>query len=152
MSRWLFDDSARRAMRSWIPMKRRLAAALLLAGSSALWAKGMGVGVDARGLVSAVRVKGETVEFQLSGRLELVQFRGQTRSTNVLSPRTPIHIAGRQTSLCFVMIDDPSWAPGPCRAGQIASVLERPAREKRPLRIELSDATVHFEGETAEVV
>ena len=42
--------------------------------------------------------------------------------------------------------------PGPCGAGQIRKALDRAALEKRPLKIELGDAVVHFVGETAEVV
>jgi len=111
----------------------------------------MGVGVHVRGTISGVRTKGEAVEFQVSGSLELAQYRGQRRSTILLEPRTPISVVGRQTSFCFVMIDDSSWSPGPCRAGQIREVLDRAALEKRALKIELGDAVVHFIGETAEV-
>ena len=133
-------------MRTWITI------ALVLGCTGALSAKGMGVGVHARGTVSGVRTRGETVEFQVSGRLELAQYRGEKRSAIVLEPRRSIRVAGRQTSFCFVMIDDPSWNPGPCRAGQIREVLDRAAREGRALDIELGDVVVHFVGETAEVV
>ena len=133
-------------MRTWITV------VLLLGGINALSAKGMGVGVLVRGVISGVRTRGETVEFQVRGRLELTQYRGQKRSTILLEPRTPIRVVGRQTSFCFVMIDDSSWDPGPCRAGQIREVFDRAALEKRALKIELGDAVVHFVGETAEVV
>ena len=133
-------------MRTWITV------GLLLGGANALSAKGMGVGVHVRGTISGVRTKGEAVEFQVSGSLELAQYRGQKRSAILLEPRTPIPVVGRQTSFCFVMIDDSSWNPGPCRAGQIQEVLDRAAREKRALDIELGDAVVHFVGETAEVL
>jgi hypothetical protein len=132
-------------VRTWITV------ALLLGGANALSAKGMGVGVHVRGTISGVRTKGEAVEFQVSGSLELAQYRGQKRSAILLEPRTPILVVGRQTSFCFVMIDDSSWNPGPCRAGQIREVLDRAALEKRALKIELGDAVVHFMGETAEV-
>lgn len=132
-------------MRTWI------AVALLLGGANALSAKGMGVGVHVRGTISGVRTKGEAVEFQVSGSLELEQYRDQKRSAILLHPRTPISVVGRQTSFCFVMIDDSTWNPGPCRAGQIREVLDRAAREKRAVKIELGDAVVHFMGETAEV-
>jgi len=132
-------------VRTWITV------ALLLGGANALSAKGMGVGVRVRGTISGVRAKGEAVEFQVSGSLELAQYRGQKRSAILLEPRTPILVVGRQTSFCFVMIDDSSWNPGPCRAGQIREVLDRAALEKRALKIELGDAVVHFMGETAEV-
>jgi len=92
------------------------------------------------------------VEFQVRGSLELAQYRGEKRSAIVLEPRTPIRVVGRQTSFCFVMIDDSSWNPGPCRAGQVREVLDRAAREGRALKLELGDAVVHFVGETAEVV
>ncbi len=133
-------------MRTWITI------VLLLGNAAALSAKGMGVGVHVRGMISGVRSRSETVEFQVSGTLELAQYRGQERSAIVLEPRTPIRVVGRQTSFCFVMIDDSSWNPGPCRAGQIQEVFDRAAREKRALDIELGDAVVHFVGETAEVL
>lgn len=132
-------------MRTWITV------ALLLGGASALSAKGMGVGVHVRGTISGVRTKGDAVEFQVSGSLELEQYRGQKRSAILLHPPTPIPVVGRQTSFCFVMIDDSTWNPGPCRAGQIREVLDRASLEKRTLKIELGDAVVHFVGETAEV-
>jgi hypothetical protein len=133
-------------VRTWITV------ALFLGGANALSAKGMGVGVQVRGMISGVRTRGAAVEFQVSGSLELTQYRGQKRSAILLEPRTPIHVVGRQTSFCFVMIDDSSWNPGPCRAGQIREVFERAALEKRGLKIELGNAVVHFVGETAEVV
>jgi hypothetical protein len=114
----------------------------------------MGVGVHVRGIVSGVRARGDAVEFQVSGSLELTQYRDrdQKSSTILLEPRTPIRVVGRQTSFCFVMIDDPSWNPGPCRSGQIRELFGRAALEKRALKVELGDAVVHFTGETAEVV
>jgi hypothetical protein len=133
-------------VRTWI------AVALLLGSADALSGKGMGVGVHVRGTISGVRTRGEAVEFQVSGSLELAQYRGQKRSAIWLESRTPIRVVGRQTSFCFVMIDDWSWNPGPCRAGQIRELLDRAAREKRALKVELGDAVVHFVGESAEVV
>jgi len=133
-------------VRTWITV------ALLLGGANAISAKGMGVGVHVSGMISGVRTRGEAVEFHVSGSLELAQYRGQKRSAILLEPRTPIRVVGRQTSFCFVMIDDSSWNPGPCRAGQIRDVLDRAAVEKRALKIELGDVVVHFVGETAEVV
>jgi hypothetical protein len=133
-------------------VKTWITVVLLLGGASALSAKGMGVGVHVWGMISGVRNRGEAVEFQVSGSLELTQYRGQQRSAILLEPRTPIQIVGRQTSFCFVMIDDSSWNPGPCKPGQIREVFERAALERRGLKIELGNAVVHFVGETAEVV
>ena len=133
-------------MRTWIIV------ALLLGSTNALSAKGMGVGVHVRGMISGVRTIGEAVEFQVGGSLELAQYRDQRRSAILLESRKPIRVVGRQTSFCFVMIDDSTWNPGPCRAGQIRDLLDRAAQEKRALRVELGDAIVHFVGETAEVV
>jgi hypothetical protein len=132
-------------VRTWI------AVALLLGATTTASAKGMGVGVQLRGVISAVQTKRDSIQFQVTGSLELAQYRDQTRSAILLEPRTPIAVVSRQTSFCFVMIDDSSWHPGPCRAGQIREVLERAAREKRALRIELGDPVVRFMGETAEV-
>jgi len=123
----------------------------LILCTNGLSAKGMGVGVHVRGMISEVRTRGEVLEFRVSGRLELAQYRGRKRSAILLEPRTPIPVVSRQNSFCFVMIDDASWNPGPCRAGQIRDVLDRAALEKRALKIELGDAVVHFVGETAEV-
>ncbi len=131
-------------MKTWITIT-------LVLCTNGLSAKGMGVGVHVRGMISEVRTRGEVLEFRVSGRLELAQYRGPKRSAILLEPRTPIPVVSRQNSFCFVMIDDASWNPGPCRAGQIRDVLDRAALEKRALKIELGDAVVHFVGETAEV-
>ena len=131
-------------MKTWITIT-------LILCTNGLSAKGMGVGVHVRGMISEVRTRGEVLEFRVSGRLELAQYRGRKRSAILLEPRTPIPVVSRQNSFCFVMIDDASWNPGPCRAGQIRDVLDRAALEKRALKIELGDAVVHFVGETAEV-
>jgi hypothetical protein len=132
-------------------MRILVAAALVLGAGNPLSAKGMGVGVYVRGFVDAVQPKGEAFEFQVTGSLELTQYHGQQRSAILVEARKPIPVIGRQVSFCFVMIDDATWNPGPCKPGQIRAVLDRAAQERRPLKIELGDAVVHFVGETAEV-
>jgi hypothetical protein len=87
----------------------------------------------------------------VAGKLELVQYHGDRRSAIVVEPKKPITVSGRQVPFCFIMIDDNSWNPGPCKPGQVREVLERAAREHRALEIELADTTVHFFAETAEV-
>jgi hypothetical protein len=54
-------------------VKTWIIVALLLGSTNALSAKGMGVGVHVRGMVSGVRTIGEAVEFQVGGSLELTK-------------------------------------------------------------------------------
>ena len=128
-----------------------LVSILIVTAPSSVSAKGEGVGVYLQGLVSNVRSTEAGVTFKLSGVVELVQHRGQERSVILVKGAAPVPVASRQGDFCFVMIDDSSWNPGPCREGQLVGALERAARERRTIRLELARTTLRFGGAEREV-
>lgn len=128
-----------------------LVSTLIVTAPSSVSAKGEGVGVYLQGLVSNVRSTAAGVTFKLTGVVELVQYRGQEKSVILVKGAAPVPVASRQSDFCFVMIDDSSWNPGPCREGQLAGALERAARERRAIRLELARTTLRFGGGEQEV-
>jgi hypothetical protein len=128
-----------------------LVSTLIVTAPSPVSAKGEGVGVYLQGLVSSVRSTAAGVTFKLTGVVELVQYRGQEKSVILVKGTAPVPVASRQSDFCFVMIDDSSWHPGPCREGQLAGALERAARERRAIRLELARTTLRFGGGEQEV-
>ena len=121
-----------------------LVSAIVVAAPSSVSAKGEGVGVYLQGLVSNVRSTGSGVTFNLSGVVELVQYRGGEESVILIKGTVPVPVTSRQGDFCFVLIDDWSWNPGPCRGGQLVDALERAARERRAIRLELGRTTLRF--------
>ena len=119
--------------------------AFLLAPTS-VFAKGEGIGVYLEGLVSEVRADERSVSFRFSGSLELTQFRQGEQSVIRIQSRTPVEVTTKQGDFCFVLIDDWSWNPGPCRAGQLRTALERAAREHLGMRLELGRVALRFGG------
>jgi hypothetical protein len=119
---------------------------VLLLAPTSVFAKGEGVGVYLEGLVSDVRAEGRSISFRLSGSLDLTQFRRGEQSVIRIQGRTPVEVTTRQGDFCFVLIDDWSWHPGPCRAGQLREALERAAREHLGLRLELGRVALRFGG------
>ena len=129
-----------------------LVSTLIVTATSPVSAKGEGVGVYLQGLVSNVRSTAAGVTFKLTGVVELVQYRAQEKSVILVQGAAPVPVASRQSDFCFVMIDDSSWNPGPCREGQLAEALERAARERRAaIRLELARTTLRFGGGEQEV-
>ncbi|HTO50460.1 MAG TPA: hypothetical protein VML91_22690 [Burkholderiales bacterium] len=128
-----------------------LASSVIVAAPSPVLAKGEGVGVYLQGLVSNVRSTETGVTFKLSGVVELVQYRGQERSVIRVTGAAPVPVTAKQSDFCFVMIDDSSWNPGPCREGQLIGSLERAAREHRAIRLELARTTLRFGDGVQEV-
>jgi hypothetical protein len=112
--------------------------------STAALAKGDGIQLWLVGTVADVRQNEDRITFQLTGSVELVQYRRNQRSLiRVQSPR-PVPVSTRQADFFFLMEDE--WGAGPGAPGKLVAVLRSAASSGEAVRLEAGKATMRFGG------
>ena len=131
--------------KEWRIRARLVILACVVTGlSPAALAKGDGIQLWLVGTVADVRQNEDRITFQLTGSVELVQYRRNQKSLiRVQSPR-PVAVNTQQAEFFFVMEDD--WGAGPGAPGKLVAVLRSAASAGTAVRLEAGKATVRFGG------